>query len=148
MIIPEITIKVNFDKKVKKTELVQITSSDSVVEVLRKVFNADTFDWTEEFILLCLNRQNAVVGFYKVSSGGISGTIADPRVIFTTALNCLATSIIIAHNHPSGNLQPSQADKEITTKIKEAGKMLDIRLLDHIILTDTGYYSFMDEGAL
>jgi DNA repair protein RadC len=148
MIIPEITIKVNFDKKVKKTELVQITSSDSVVKVLRKVFNADTFDWTEEFILLCLNRQNTVVGFYKVSSGGISGTIADPRVIFTTALNCLATSIIIAHNHPSGNLQPSQADKEITTKIKEAGKMLDIRLLDHIILTDTGYYSFMDEGNL
>jgi DNA repair protein RadC len=146
--IPEITIQVKFDKKVKKSELKVMTSVDEVVSTLRQVFNADTFDWKEEFILLCLNKRNALVGFYKVSSGGIGGTIADPRVIFTTALNCTATSIIIAHNHPSGNLQTSNADDSITKKIKESGEILDIKLLDHIILTDEGYYSYMEEGKL
>lgn len=146
--IPEITIQVKFDKKVKKSELKVLTSVDEVVSTLRQVFNADTFDWTEEFILLCLNKRNALVGFYKVSSGGIGGTIADPRVIFTTALNCMATNIIIAHNHPSGNLQTSNADDSITKKIKESGEILDIKLLDHIILTDEGYYSYMEEGKL
>jgi DNA repair protein RadC len=146
--IPEITIQVKFDKKVKKSELKVLTSVDEVVNTLRQVFNADTFDWKEEFILLCLNKRNALVGFYKVSSGGIGGTIADPRVIFTTALNCTATSIIIAHNHPSGNLQTSNADDSITKKIKESGEILDIKLLDHIILTDEGYYSYMEEGKL
>jgi DNA repair protein RadC len=146
--IPEITIQVRFDKKVKKSELKVLTSVDEVVSTLRQVFNVDTFYWTEEFILLCLNKRNALVGFYKVSSGGMGGTIADPRVIFTTALNCMATNIIIAHNHPSGSLQTSNADDSITKKIKESGEILDIQLLDHIILTDEGYYSYMEEGKL
>jgi DNA repair protein RadC len=148
MNIPEIKISLSFDKKVKKSELRTITGAESCVDVLREVFNKDTFDWTEEVVMLCLNRANKVVGFYKVSSGGLSSCILDPRVIFTIALNCGATSIILSHNHPSGNTTPSVQDKDITKKIKEAGKLLDIGLLDHIILTDDNYYSFMEEGIL
>ena len=124
--IPEITIKVSMSKKVKKSELVKLHSSRETADLLRRLYNADTFDWTEEFIILCLNRQNAVVGFKKISSGGITGTVADPKVILTTALNTLATSIILSHNHPSGNLQPSKADDELTKKIKHAASFLDI----------------------
>lgn len=146
--IPEIKVKVTFDKKVKKSELPSLTSSDKVVELLREIFDADTFDWKEEVVLLCMNRRNAVVGYYKVSSGGVSGTVLDPKVIFTTALNCTASGIVIAHNHPSGNLTPSVEDDRMTEKIKEAGKLLDIRLIDSIILTDEGYYSYVDNGKL
>ena len=148
MIIPEIKLNLSFDKKVKKSELQTITGSSSCVNILRQVFNKDTFDWTEEVIMLCLNRANKVVGFYKVSSGGLTSCILDPRVIFTIALNCAANSIILSHNHPSGNTTPSVQDKEITKKIKDAGNLLDIKLLDHIILTDSDYYSFMDEGEI
>lgn len=148
MNIPEIKISLSFDKKIKKSELRTITDAQSCVSVLREVFNKDTFDWTEEVVMLCLNRANKVVGFYKVSSGGLSSCILDPRVIFTIALNCGATSIILSHNHPSGNTTPSVQDKDITKKVKEAGKLLDIGLLDHIILTDDNYYSFMEEGDL
>ena len=148
MNIPEIKISLSFDKKVKKSELRTITGAESCVEILREVFNKDTFDWTEEVVMLCLNRANKVVGFYKVSSGGLSSCILDPRVIFTIALNCAANAIILSHNHPSGNRVPSAQDKDVTKKIKEAGKLLDIGLLDHIILTDDNYYSFMEEGDL
>lgn len=148
MNIPEIKISLSFDKKVKKSELRTITGAESCVEILREVFNKDTFDWTEEVVMLCLNRANKVVGFYKVSSGGLSSCTLDPRVVFTIALNCGANSIILSHNHPSGNKNPSVQDKDITKKIKEAGKLLDISLLDHIILTDDNYYSFMEEGYL
>lgn len=146
--IPEITISVKFDKKVKKSELFKIKSSEDAYTVFKEVFNADTIDWREEFIILCLNNSNKVVGFYKISSGGMTSTIVDVRMIFTTALNCLATSIIIAHNHPSGKLVPSEQDKEITRKIKESGKILDILVLDHLIITDENYFSFADEGII
>jgi DNA repair protein RadC len=148
MSIPEITIKVTFDKKFKKSELYKITSSKSAYDIFIKIFNADTFDWCEEFLILCLNNSNAVTGFYKLSSGGITGTVVDIRMIYTLALNSCSTSIIIAHNHPSGKLAPSTADLSITKKIKAAGEFLDIKLLDHLILTDESYLSFSDEGIL
>jgi DNA repair protein RadC len=144
--LPEIKMKLSFDKKIKKSELISIRSSYDAYQVFKNIFNADTFDWVEECIILCLNRANKVVGFYKVSSGGTTGAIVDPKVVFTIALNCAASGIILAHNHPSGNLTPSVADKEITKKIKEAGKLLDINLLDHLILTDESFYSFQDEN--
>ena len=146
--IPEIKISVSFDKNLKKSELLKITSSKDAYHIFKRVFNADTFHWSEEFILLCLNNSNKVVGFYKLSSGGMTGTVVDVRMIFTTALNCLATAIIIAHNHPSGTLQPSEADKAITRRIKEASKTLDISVLDHLIITDEDFYSFADNGLL
>ncbi len=88
------------------------------------------------------------MGSYQLSKGGITGTIADVRLILSVALKSLATGLILAHNHPSGNLKPSEADKQITSKIRQAAKLLDIELMDHIIISNEGYYSFMDEGVL
>jgi DNA repair protein RadC len=102
----------------------------------------------EEFVIICLNRANRIPGRARVSSGGLSGTVADPKVIFQIGLKSNASSIILAHYHPSGNLQPSETDIRLTRKNKEAGLILDLQVLDHIILTCKGYYSFADEGTL
>ncbi|MET3127387.1 DNA repair protein RadC [Arcicella rosea] len=102
----------------------------------------------EEFWIILLNRANDVIKCQKVSSGGVSGTIADPKMIFKIALEHLASGIILAHNHPSGNLNPSQADRDLTQKLKAAGNSLDISVLDHLIFTDKKYYSFADQGVM
>jgi len=102
----------------------------------------------EEFWLLMLNRANRILGRYKVSQGGLSGTIIDTRIILKKALDNLASSIIVCHNHPSGNKQPSDADLKITEKLKKAAEMLEIKLLDHVIIADKSYFSFADEGLI
>ena len=102
----------------------------------------------EVFAVVFLNRGNKIIHFEIISKGGITGTVADPRIILKLALNHGATSIILSHNHPSGNLQPSHADIELTKKIKQAAEIMDIKLLDHIIVSEEGYYSFMDEAVL
>lgn len=102
----------------------------------------------EEFWLLMLNRANRVLGRYKVSQGGLSGTVIDTRIILKKALDNLASSIIVCHNHPSGNNQPSDADVKITEKLKKAAEMLEIKLLDHVIIADKSYFSFADEGLI
>ena len=102
----------------------------------------------EYFYIICLNRANQVLGFHQVSKGGISGTVTDVRVIFQVAIKSSSSGLILAHNHPSGNLQPSEADLKITRKIKEAGALLDVSVLDHIILADEGYLSMADENLL
>ena len=98
--------------------------------------------------MLLLNRANKVLGIFQASSGGVTGTVADPKLILVAALKSNASSLVISHNHPSGNLKPSRQDEELTMKIKEAAKFLDIRLLDHLIVTPEAYYSFADEGIL
>jgi DNA repair protein RadC len=102
----------------------------------------------EEFWVLLLNRANEVIDRIKVSSGGVSGTVADARLIFKPAIQRLASGVVLAHNHPSGNLKPSQADIDLTKKLKEGGTLIDINIIDHLIVTDAGYYSFADEGML
>lgn len=102
----------------------------------------------EEFWILLLNRANKVIGAERISEGGLTGTVADPRKIFNVAIKADATSLILSHNHPSGNLQPSQADIELTKKMKEAGKTLEITVFDHLIIGDGSYYSFADEGMM
>ncbi len=102
----------------------------------------------EEFWILCLNRAHRLIKKKRVSEGGVSGTVADPKIIFKLALEELASGIVVAHNHPSGNLSPSQSDRDLTKKIKEAGKLLDIQLLDHIIVAGRNYFSFADEGLM
>jgi DNA repair protein RadC len=102
----------------------------------------------EEFWVLLLNRNNLVIDKVMVSQGGLSGTVIDVRIILKMALDKLACSIILCHNHPSGNLVPSEADKEITRKIKDAGKHMDIPVLDHIIIGNGSYFSFADEGLI
>ena len=102
----------------------------------------------EEFWLLMLNRSNSVIKKELISRGGISGTVVDSRIIFKTAIYNLASSIIVCHNHPSGNTKPSDADIKITKNIKEAGKIMEIPLQDHLIITENGYFSFADEGIM
>lgn len=102
----------------------------------------------EEFWILLMNRANEILRPVPISTGGVSGTVADPKIIFKQAIEHLASSMILVHNHPSGNLTPSQADKDLTRKLRDAGKLLDIPVLDHLIFTDKAYYSFADEGIL
>ncbi|MCW5909268.1 MAG: DNA repair protein RadC [Chitinophagales bacterium] len=102
----------------------------------------------EQFFVMFLNKSNKVLQHKNISSGGVSGTVADIRIILKSALELLSTSIIAVHNHPSGNLKPSQADKELTQKLKDAARLMDITLLDHLIIGDNAYYSFADEGLL
>ncbi|MES2622059.1 MAG: DNA repair protein RadC [Bacteroidota bacterium] len=102
----------------------------------------------EEFYVLYLNKSNKVITHKHISRGGIAGTVADTKIILKHAIELLATSIIAVHNHPSGNLKPSQADIDLTKKLKEAGKLIDASLLDHLIIGDKNYYSFADNGLL
>lgn len=124
----------------------------SVVKSSKDIYHlllADLSDLiTEEFWVVFLNHRNKIIGKQKISAGGLTATVVDIRILFKHAIERLATSIILAHNHPSGTLKPSQADIQLTNKIKEAGKVLDVQLLDHLIIADTGYYSFADEGRL
>lgn len=102
----------------------------------------------EEFWVLLLSRNNSVLKKQQISSGGVSGTVADPKLIFKSALEELASGIILVHNHPSGNTKPSQADISLTKKMKTAGQALEIAVLDHVIFTDHGYFSFADDGIM
>lgn len=142
-------VVLTYKTKVNPKDRAKITSSKDAYQLLFDAWNKNTIEHVEEFKLLILNRSNAVLGILTVSKGGISGTITDIRLIFQAAIKSNASAIIICHNHPSGNRFPSEADTRITYKIKEAGDLLDIKLLDHlIILPIEGYYSFADEGEL
>ncbi|MEX2233621.1 MAG: JAB domain-containing protein, partial [Cyclobacteriaceae bacterium] len=116
--------------------------------VLLDSWDDNKLELIEQFKVLLMNRANKVLGVFEVSTGGMAGTVADPKLIFAAAIKGAACGIILAHNHPSGNLAPSHADMDLTRKIKEAGKLLEIQVLDHIILTSEKYYSFADEGIL
>jgi DNA repair protein RadC len=122
-----------------------VTSSTDVADYLQILLK----DYKHEvFAVLFLNRSNKINHFQIISEGGITGTVADPRIILKKALEEDAVSIILCHNHPSGSLKPSKADEELTFKIKEAAKYFDIKVLDHLIVSEDGYYSFADEGIL
>ena len=124
-------------------EFQKITSSKAVFEIMQPLIGELHH---EEFWVLYLNNSNKVLHKSQLSKGGMTGTIVDVRIIFKTALECNATSLILAHNHPSGKLQASNADIEITKKLKIAGQQMDILVLDHVIITESGFYSFNDEG--
>lgn len=102
----------------------------------------------EEFWVVYLNKANKVLAKEQISLGGVSGTVADVKIIFKKALDLLASSLILTHNHPSGNLKPSKADIDLTKKLKQAGDLMELAVLDHLIISDTGYYSFADEGMM
>lgn len=141
-------VELIYKSKVKASERPLICSSKDAAEILMNLWNENKIDFVEQFKVLLLNRANRVLGIADISSGGVTGTVADPKLIFTAALKANAVGIIISHNHPSCNLKPSRADEELTQKIKNAGKFLDISLLDHVIVTSEGYFSFADEGLL
>lgn len=144
--IPE--VKVRFNRSARKKFIGRIARSGDVADFIRKIYKRGEVELQEQFIVLYLNQSNEIVGYYRHTKGGINSTIADVRIILSTALKCNCVSIIIAHNHPSGNLKPSDADKHLTKKIKDAGLLMDITVLDHIIITKDSFYSFADEGLL
>lgn len=140
-------IEVTYRNPVKISERAKITSSKIAEQLLREVWS-DNMEFCESFYLICLNRSSRVLGWLKISQGGLSGTVVDIRHVFSIALKSNSAAILVAHNHPSANLQPSESDIQITRKIKQAGILLEIPLIDHIILTKDGFYSFADEGLL
>jgi len=146
MQLPELKIRVERTEGDGSTYTMK--SSANAHSFFRTIFNADTILWTEESAMIILNRANEVIGYSKISSGGTASTVVDAKVIFTKALLSGAHSIILAHNHPSGNLQASEDDIKVTKQLVNAGRVLDIRVLDHLILTDKGYTSMADEGLM
>ncbi|RRJ90771.1 JAB domain-containing protein [Flavobacterium macacae] len=141
-------IQLSYRTSVRTSERPKISSSASAYQILLHAWNPDNIEFVEQFKILLMNKGNKVLGIYEVSTGGISGTVVDLRLIFAAALKANATGIIMAHNHPSGNLTASEADRDITRKVSQAGKLLDIAVLDHLIISPEGYYSFADQGAL
>lgn len=132
-------------KSEENLELSKIASSKAVFEIMQPIIGELPH---EEFWVLYLNNSNKVIYKTQISKGGITGTVVDTRIVYKTALEHGATSILLVHNHPSGTLVASEADKQITRKLKEAGKHLDIPVLDHVIITEQSYFSFADEGIL
>lgn len=122
-----------------------IRSSKDCFNQLRSIFEDLQH---EEFYVLCLNRANRVISIEQISKGGISGTVADGKIIFKKALEHNTSSMILAHNHPSGQLKPSEADKKLTKQMSEFGKMIDLQVLDHLIIAEGDYFSFADEGEM
>lgn len=141
-------VEIYYKNTIKNSARPLIDSSACSAELLRNHWDTGKIDHVEEFKVILLNHANRVLGIYQVSSGGITATIADPRNILQAAILSNATSLILCHNHPSGNLKPSQADEILTLKLTEAAKYVDIRVLDHIILTSESHFSFADEGIL
>jgi DNA repair protein RadC len=143
-----ITAALELGRRRKLTEvpvILQIKCSKDAAEIFQPLLSDLAH---EEFWILFLNRSNKVIDRMKLSQGGISGTVTDVRMVMKKAIEYLASGIIVCHNHPSGNLNPSESDTKITTKIKEAAALMDIQLLDHIIISDKDYYSFADNGLL
>ncbi|RZK79729.1 MAG: DNA repair protein RadC [Pedobacter sp.] len=132
-------------KELAGNDLIKITSSKDAFNILFPIFSDLNH---EEFWILILNRANLVINKQLISKGGMAGTIADPKMIFKVALESNAAAIILAHNHPSGNLKPSQEDISLTKKMVASGMMLDLPVLDHIIVANNSYYSFGDEGLI
>lgn len=135
----------------KLDESKRILNSQDIYDFLMEyAFNDGTIEIQESFYVVFLNNNNIVKGFYKAHSGGINFVMVDPRIVYSAALNCLASAICVAHNHPSGNIAPSDEDKRVTERLKQCGDMLNIRLLDHIIVApEKGkYYSFNDSEQI
>ena len=132
----------------KVSERPLISSSSDIYKVCLHYWNQDKIELLEEFKVFYLSRANRVLQILPISQGGITGTVVDPRLVLAGAIKVAACAMILVHNHPSGGLKPSRADEELTLKVKEAAKYFDIKVLDHLIITSEGYYSFADEGLL
>ena len=139
---------------VKCKPTLQITKSDAIFELLKGIYDHDQINFRETFYAIYLNRANKILGVFKVSEGGKAGTIVDigmilqVPVVMNDMLKLNASAVILSHNHPSGNSKPSQADIQVTKKVKESCNLLDFQLLDHVIVTSDSYYSFADNGEL
>lgn len=142
-------IKISYNSRVRADFWHKIGSSKDAAELIFSTWDKDTLGLHESFKVVLLNNANKVKGIYELSTGGLVGTLVDIRILFAVVLKSLSVGIILTHNHPSGTLKASTADRNITNKIKEAAKLFDVSVLDHIIITPNGdYYSLADEGLL
>ncbi|MEP6712592.1 MAG: DNA repair protein RadC [Ferruginibacter sp.] len=143
-----ITAALELGKRRHTTDILDkktVSTSREIADYLKHALKDYSY---EVFAVVFLNRANKIKSFQIISNGGLTGTVADPRIILKKAIEEEATSIVLSHNHPSGNLRPSRADEDITFKIKQAASYLDIKVIDHIIVSEEGYFSFADEGML
>lgn len=141
-------VQLSYNPKVKASQRKQITTSRETYLLLSKGWDSNKIQFVEQFKVVLLNNNNKVLGVYENSCGGTTSTVVDVRLVFAAALLANSKKIILAHNHPSGSLKPSHADLKLTARIKDAGELLDIQVLDHLIITAEGYYSLADEGLL
>jgi len=152
MIVPELyqiaEVELTYKTTVNPSQRPKITCSQDSYAVLLQSWDENKLEFVEQAKVMLLNRANRVLGICDLSTGGVAGTVVDPKLVFIAALKANASSIILAHNHPSSNLNPSETDIKLTRKIKEAGNFLDMPVLDHIIVTKEGYYSFADNLGL
>jgi DNA repair protein RadC len=141
-------LKGTYTRNVTIKEMPKVTSSKDGEMFLREIWEEGTIEHFESFYVLYLNRANKVIGWRQISRGGVAGTVADPKIIFQFALLYNACGMILAHNHPSGNMTASNADIELTKKVVAGARLLDMQVLDHVILGEARYFSFADEGML
>ena len=141
-------VELTYKNSVPYNQRQTISNSQGAYEILTNLFPENTMDYRETFIVLYLNRANQVLGYSVISQGGTSSTTVDIKMVIQTALLANASCIMLAHNHPSGNLHPSSDDNKITKRIIEAARLFDITVLDHIIITNESYYSFTDNGNI
>lgn len=141
-------VEITYNPKFKVSERPQINSSKQAYQILIQQWDKGKIELIEEFKILLLNRRNRVLGLVHISSGGFSGTIADPKVIFSAALKACSSGIILCHSHPSGELDPSREDIALTNKLSNGGALLDLKILDHLIISKDSFYSFTDEGLM
>lgn len=138
-----------YRSRVKASERPKVRNSNDAYDLFIQSWDLDTIEHVEEFKMLLMNRANAVLGIINISKGGVSGTVTDVRIILQAAIKTNASGIIVCHNHPSGNMNPSETDSKITKKIKDACCIMDIQLLDHLIITpEEDYFSFADNGII
>ena len=141
-------IQISYQPKVPAIHRPRITTSNDAYKVFMEIFDPMMLNIKEEVVVIYLNRGNRVLGSYKLSSGGINCTVIDIRILLGIALKSLASGIMIAHSHPSGELKPSKSDIALTLKLKEAASLMDISFMEHMIVTTDSYYSFVDNGML
>ncbi len=141
-------IQLHYKNVVKPNDRPSVNCSTDAHQIFLENWDSNIIELKEEFKILLLNRAHKVLGISLISSGGLSGTLVDPKLIFVTALKANSSSIIMAHNHPSGTLKPSSADIQLTSKCVQAGKLLELPILDHLIITRSGFYSLADEGLI
>ena len=141
-------VRLVYKTKVKPSDRVQLNDSAATYKFLMTTWDQNKLELQEQFKVILMNNKNRVLGLYELSTGGVTGTVADPKLIFMAALKANANTIIVAHNHPSGDPHPSIRDKNLTKKVTQAGRLLDINVHDHIVITRHFYYSFADNGLM
>ena len=141
-------VEIVYKNKIPFEDRIQITSSSTAYDILRQSWDDNRIELVEQFKILLLDRRHTCLGVSDIATGGITGCLVDPRIIFATALKTRASALILAHNHPSGTLKPSEADIDLTRKLMQGGKLLEISVLDHLIVTPHRYCSLADDGLM